>query len=58
MTRPGFPLGVAARMMETGLQARVVGVGVWSLVFLYPVLTALYMLKRAPTVSGSSRPAP
>lgn len=51
-------LGVAARMMETGLQSRVVGVGVWSLVFLYPVLTALYMLKRAPTVSGSSRPAP
>jgi len=51
-------LVAAVRLTETGLQSSLPGVVAWSLLFLYPVLTALSMLKRAPTVSGSSRPAP
>ena len=51
-------LAAAVRLTEKGLQFGPADVVLWSLVFLYPVLTALYMLKRAPTVSGSSRPAP
>lgn len=51
-------LVMGARLMETGLHARVASVVLWSLLFLYPVLTALYLLRRPPTVSGSPRPSP
>jgi hypothetical protein len=50
-------LAAAVRLTDTGFQFGPADVVLWSLVFLYPVLTALYMLKRAPTVSGSTRPA-
>ena len=51
-------LTAGVRLTEAGLRFGPVDVVVWSLVFLYPVLTALYMLKRAPTVAGSTRQAP
>ncbi len=50
-------LTAAVRLTETGLQFGPANVVLWSLVFMYPVLTALYMLKRAPTVAGPTRPA-
>jgi hypothetical protein len=50
-------LVVAARLLEAGRPSGLASMVLWSLVFLYPVLTALYMLKWAPTVSGSPRPS-
>lgn len=47
----------AVRLTEKGFQFGPADVVLWSLVFLYPVLAALYMLKRAPTVAGSTRAA-
>ena len=48
-------LAAAVRLTATGFQFGPANVVLWSLVFMYPVLAALYMLKRAPTVSGSTR---
>ncbi|AKI98605.1 Hypothetical protein AA314_00232 [Archangium gephyra] len=50
-------LTAGVRLTEAGLQFGPVDVVLWSLVFLHPVLTALYMLTRAPTVEGSRRRA-
>ena len=43
------------RLTGAGFQFGPMDVVLWSLVFLYPVLSALYMLKRAPTVEGATR---
>ncbi|WP_375769092.1 hypothetical protein NR798_46735 [Archangium gephyra] len=51
-------LVAAVRLTGTGFQFGPADVVLWPLVFLYPVLTALSMLKRAPTVAGCPRPAP
>lgn len=50
-------LTAGVRLTGAGLQFGPVDVVLWSLVFLYPVLTGLYMLKRAPTVEGSTHRA-
>ena len=50
-------LAAAVRLTATGFQFGPADVVLWSLVFMYPVLAALYILKRAPTVEGATRPA-
>lgn len=48
-------LAAGGRLTGAGFQFGPMDVVLWSLVFLYPVLSALYMLKRAPTVEGARR---
>jgi hypothetical protein len=50
-------LAAAVRLTERGFQFGPADVVPWSRVFLYPLLAAIYMLKRVPTVAGSTRPA-